>query len=342
MEVLDTKLIDYIDKFELNIACRKVSRCAFTRQGDGDNAEILMSNSERDADIVRSRSLRGTHDENIETKIVPLKHTCPNVIDVDCIHKSQEEHKWSKCFGKVVWYRCVYNSWDQTIEEMYLPAYLYDPSIIESCTYDMEKMRVQSNFYLKETEMLRNQQNESVYYIYLYQHDSGGNGVVTLSVMKNILPFVSNYNQIVHNLLGNQSIKDSQKRKFIEALRWAQADACADNDVRMLGKMPNPIREWIITSTPFDIILSDTWRCSLCNGVSGLVSRCPVTSCSVRAHPICALLEGWDYCRVTVDSPGNGTEGLECSSKRMNVSFLCRFHSVKSKYKRRRKSRGST
>jgi len=196
-------------------------------------------------------------------------------------------------------------------------------------------------FFLDEIEILRSQQEEPVHYIYLYQHHLDGNGLVTLSTIDNILPFESYYRYVADNILCKQAINDIQKKSFMETLRRAQADAFAENDVRILGKFPNPIGEWIITSTPFDIILSNTWQCSLCHGVSRLVTRCPITFCTVRAHPICALLEGWQFCRVIVDSINNGVsnrnEESESTTMAMNLSFVCNFHALKSKCKRQKK-----
>jgi hypothetical protein len=149
---------------------------------------------------------------------------------------------------------------------------------------------------LSESDKLRSQQKEPVHYIYLYQLEvDGRKGIVTLSIFENILPFVGVYNQIVNDVFNDRNINNVWKKKFSETLRMAQADAFANYDDRTLGKLPNPSSISIITRTPLDVLLSNMWRCSLCSNVSGLIVRCPVVSCSVRAHPICAQLKGWEF-----------------------------------------------
>jgi hypothetical protein len=95
-----------------------------------------------------------TNNETCALKIPPsemehLNNTYAySFYDGDHIYKLQKEQKWSQFFGNVVWYRCTYyNNLNQSDEVTYMPAYVYDPPRIESCAFEIEEMRVESNFF---------------------------------------------------------------------------------------------------------------------------------------------------------------------------------------------------
>lgn len=351
--ILDRKILDYTDKCGLNVDNRK-KKCVlsnFIVHGNEDESSGFILNSNRKVDVFELRSMERTNNETSALKIPPseMEHlnntSAYSFYDGDHIDKLQKEQQWSQFFGNVVWYRCTYcNNLNQSDEVTYMPAYVYDPPRIESCAFEIEEMRVESNFFLSETDKLRSQQKEPVHYIYLYQLEvDGRKGIVTLSIFENILPFVGVYNQIVNDVFNDRNINNVWKKKFSETLRMAQADAFANYDDRTLGKLPNPSSISIITRTPLDVLLSNMWRCSLCSNVSGLIVRCPVVSCSVRAHPICAQLKGWEFFCVAgnpdrIETSARINEGDNLLGG-VNFSFMCNFHAARSKYKLKRKKK---
>ena len=74
------------------------------------------------------------------------------------------------------------------------------------------------------------------------------------------------------------------------------------------------------------------WRCALCSAQTGIAFKCAVLSCAVRAHPVCAALEGWALVEVSrsdcniVQMPPSAIEKCEYDGT-VGVAIICRFHS---------------
>ena len=65
--------------------------------------------------------------------------------------------------------------------------------------------------------------------------------------------------------------------------------------------------------------------CVLCSKSYGIINRCPVVACSVRAHPICALSSGWCCTTLMMGDISNTADVLEKVNKE-SQAFLCCFH----------------
>ena len=250
--------------------------------------------------MTRTNSAKSTFDENYR------------------IAKVENEPAFSNC---VAWY--YYEA------GYYIPVYVYhrensesrelktervtssacsESSVHDSCDYDREDVRT----------------------IYMYPFDSTGEVKIRMTEVNKIKPFEENFDSCVAMFklqVDNLLVQKDLEQIFFSSLRLAQSDAYALPEERMVGKQFNQAdldEKSVISKTPFDIIFSDSsWVCIVCGKATGLISRCPVSGCAIRAHPICAQLSGWEFCYARIN---HDMEGVITDSR---LVFFCKYHRCK-------------
>ena len=80
------------------------------------------------------------------------------------------------------------------------------------------------------------------------------------------------------------------------------------------------LEKWANESFSFDKLSINKhlgkWNCAVCNHTTGWTFRCPIASCAVRAHPICASFNNWDFYLMNDEN-----------NKKANLKlFICPFH----------------
>ncbi len=271
-------------------------------------------------------------------------------------YKVEQDRRWNTHFGNVVWYtpsaeyeggQINEQQSDDGDRNFFLPAYVYNPQTMDShALLDLEKCRIQSHYNLTKTNILRSQDGESVHYIYLYPFSNGQLGTVIITTLNQIVPFDEGFKckDRMLNTMNTERFQTCQSpvEGMLTAVRLAQGDAYINPADRAIGKVPNLEESSIITRTPFDIILSNKWNCSLCNNSSGLIARCPVSTCTVRAHPICAQIRGWEFCSISIKAKDteksprkrriSDVDSIVDGKKDRNreiIAFMCSFHATR-------------
>ena len=122
-----------------------------------------------------------------------------------------------------------------------------------------------------------------------------------------------------------QEIPSGLARQFTTAVSLAKLQVAENRYNRLSWNISRRCTYTVLQNSPIDHLLG-LWQCVLCGNTAGLVVRCPISTCAVRVHPICAQLKKWEICQVEV-RPSAST--ADCSSDPSNfcpLVIICSYH----------------